>query len=40
MILNNVRPFPQKLPLLKGHLDPHLIRDSLGQSEPTMQTAS
>ena len=29
-----------KLPLLMGNLDLHLIHDSLGQSEPTVQTAS
>jgi len=33
-------PFPQKLPLSIGDLDPHLIHDSLGPSKPKTQTAS
>jgi len=32
-------PFPQKLPLPTGDLDPHLTDDFLGQSTPTIQTA-
>ena len=39
-ILYNGRPFPPKLPFLMSDLDPRLIRDSLGLSEPTIQTAS
>ena len=39
-ILYNRRPFPPKLPILMGYLDPHLTDDSLGQSERTIQTAS
>jgi len=39
-ILYNGRPFPPKLPLPMGDLDPHLTHDSLGPSEPTTQTAS
>jgi len=38
-MLNNGRPFPKIAPSHVG-LDPHLIHDSLGQSEPTVQTAS
>jgi len=34
------QPFPTKLPILIGDLDPHLIHDSLGKSEPTIQMAS
>jgi len=30
-------PFPQKCPFSWGDLDPHLIRDSLSQTEPTVQ---
>jgi len=37
-IFNNGRPFPRKLPILMGDLNLHLIYDSLGQSEPTIQT--
>ena len=33
-------PFPQNCPLPMGDLDPHLIYDSFGQSEPTTQMAS
>jgi len=40
LILYSGRPFPPKLPLPMGDLDPHLIYDSLGPSEPTTQTAS
>ena len=32
--------FPAKFPLLMAGSGPHLTDDSLGQSEPTMQTAS
>jgi len=32
-------PFPKNCLFSWGYLDPHLIRDSLGQSEPTVQTA-
>jgi len=31
--------FPPKLPFLMGDLYPHLIHDSLGKSERTIQTA-
>ena len=33
-------PFPSKLPLPMGDLDPYLIHDSLGPSEPRSQTVS
>ena len=33
-------PFPQRCPISRGDLDPHLIHDSLSQTEPTVQTAS
>jgi len=33
-------PFPQKITLPMGDLDPHLIHDSLGPSKPKIQTAS
>jgi len=33
-------PFPKKLPLPMKDLVPHLIHDSLGQSEPKTQMAS
>jgi len=33
------RPFPQKLPLSMGDLEPHLIHDFLGPSKPIIQTA-
>jgi len=36
----NGEPFPSKLPLPMGDLDPHLIHDSLGPSAPKTQTAS
>jgi len=36
----SVAPFPPKLPLHIGVLNPHLIYDSLGPSEPTTETAS
>ena len=39
-ILYNVQPFPPKLPLPMGDLNPHLTHDSLGISEPTTQRAS
>jgi len=39
-ILYNGRPFSPKLPLLVGDLDPHLIHNSLSETEPTVQTAS
>jgi len=39
-ILYNGRLFPLKLPILMGDLDPHLTLYSLGQSKPTIQTAS
>jgi len=38
-ILYNGRPFPQNCPS-RGGSGPHLIHDSLGQSEPIIQTAS
>jgi len=38
-MLYNGRPFPPKLPLLVGDLDPHLIHDSVSQTEHTTQTA-
>ena len=39
-MLYNGWSFPKKLLLLMGDLDPHLIHDSFGQSELTIQTAS
>ena len=39
-ILYSGRPFPPKLPLLTGGSEPRLTHDSLGHSEPTIQTAS
>jgi len=39
-ILYSGRPFPSKLPLPTGDLDPHLTHNSLGSSKPTVQTAS
>jgi len=39
-VVNNGRPFPQNCPFPQGDLEPHLKHDSLGPSEPTMQTAS
>ena len=39
-ILYNGRPFLPKLSRLMGDLDPYLTHDSLGHSEPTIQTAS
>jgi len=33
------RPLPSKLPLLTGDLDPHITHDSLGPSDPIIQTA-
>jgi len=35
-----VHPFPPKLLLRKGDLEPHLTNDSLGPFEPTTQMAS
>jgi len=40
LILYNGRPFPQKLPLLKGWSRPPSNSDSLGQSKPTIQRES
>jgi len=34
------RPFPSKLPLYKGDLDPHLTHASLGPPKSSTQTAS
>jgi len=39
-MLYNGGPFPLKLPLLMGDLDPHTTSDSLGPSELTIQMAS
>ena len=39
-ILYSGRPFPPKLPLLMGDLDPHVTSDSLGPHELTIQMAS
>jgi len=33
-------PFPRKLPLIMRESGPHLTHDSLGHSDPTIQTAS
>jgi len=35
-ILYSGRPFPPKLLLLMGDLNPHLIHDSSGQCKPTV----
>jgi len=39
-ILYNGHRFPKNCPFPRRDLDPHLTHDSLGQSEPTTQTAS
>jgi len=36
----SVRPFRQNCPFPLGDLEPHIIRDSMGQPKPTTQTVS